>query len=695
MSTETIHYRACPLCEAICGLKIKVRDGAVAEIRGDTQDPFSRGHICPKAVALRDIQDDPDRLRGPVLRVGTAFVPVSWDDAFATAAKGLAAILRANGPNAVATYLGNPVAHNHGLFLAARGFLGAIGSRQRYSASSVDQVPQQIVVAWMYGHPLLVPIPDLDRTRYFLVMGANPLVSNGSLMTVPDVGRRLADLRARGGKLVVIDPRRTETAAIADEHHFIRPGTDAALLAAMLATLIEEDLVRPGRLEPMLEGWATARDALREFSADRAGPVTGIPAATIRRLARDFAAAEAGICYGRFGLSTQRHGTLCQWLIQLLNIATGNLDRPGGILVTKPAFELVPPGPKTHWGRWKSRVRGLPEALGEFPVATLADEILTPGEGQIRALVTMAGNPVLSTSNGPRLDAALGGLDFMVSLDLYVNETTRRANVILPPTSPLEHDGYDAIFNAFAIRNVARWNDAVLPKPTDSRHDWEILAGLGAALAAELGLPIPSFPTPDALLRAGLASGPWRLDAERLAAAPHGIDLGPLEPSFPERLTTVDKRVRCAPSPMLEALATLQTDLFDAAAPALALIGRRDIRSNNSWMHNAPRLVKGKDRCQLLMHPQDLADRGIGDGDRVRLSSRAGAVEVRVEASADMMPGVVSLPHGWGHDRAGARLGIARAVAGVSANDVTDETLIDPISGNAALNGVPVAVTAV
>ena len=690
----TIHYRACNLCEAICGLAIEVEGDRIVSIKGDPADPFSRGHICPKAVALQDIQNDPDRLRTPVRRDGTRWREIGWDEAFRAAAYGIAAVIKAHGGDAVATYQGNPSVHNWGLATHAGAYLGLIKTRNRYSATSVDQLPFQLAAYWMYGHQLLLPIPDIDRTDYFLMLGANPLVSNGSLMTVPDVPKRLKALTARGGTLTVIDPRRTETAEIASAHHFIRPGTDAAFLLGLLSTLREEGLVNPGRLADRLDGFETAMARIAPFTAERAAAVCGIAAGDIRRIARDFATAPRAVCYGRMGVSTQVHGTLCQWLIQLINIATGNLDRIGGALVTRPAFDIIAaPGSRPgSYGRWTSRVGGRPEVLGELPVAGLAEEMLAPGDGQVRAFVTIAGNPVLSTPNGRQLERGLAGLDFMVSIDPYVNETTRHADIILPPASALERDHYDLTFNLLAVRNVTRWNPPILPRPAGALDDWQILSGLGAALAEALGQEPKRLPPPAKLLDAGLRAGPYGLSLEALQAAPHGLDLGPLEPSYPDRLATPDKQIRCAPAPVLEALPALEATLFAVPAPELLLIGRRQIRNNNSWMHNFERLVKGKPRCRLLMHPADLHRRGFVEGQRVRVTSRVGSLEVEVAGTDEIMPGVVSLPHGWGHGREGVALSVAQAHAGVSLNDLTDDALVDAVSGNAALNGLPVTV---
>jgi anaerobic selenocysteine-containing dehydrogenase len=703
--TVRTHYRACNLCEAICGLEIRVRGTDILSIRGDAVDPLSRGHICPKAVALKDIHEDPDRLRTPVRRTESGWEPIDWDAAFDLVADRLAGVHRQHGGNAIAAYLGNPNVHNYGSLTHGPRFLSTIKSRNRYSATSVDQLPHQLLVFWLYGHPLLVPVADIDRTDYFLVLGANPMASNGSLMTVPDFRARLKALQARGGRMVVIDPRRSETADVADTHHFIRPGTDAMFLLGLLKVIDNEGLAKPGQLAEFSDGIDTAMAAIRGFDLAMLASHCGIDVDIIRSIARDFAASPAAAAYGRMGVSTQAWGSLCQWLIQLLNIVTGNLDREGGMMFTTPAVDLIdnPTARPGHYGKWHSRVRGLPEFGGELPVAALAEEILTEGEGQVRALVTSAGNPVLSTPNGAQLDRALDSLDFMVSIDFYINETTRHADVILPPTSTLDHDHYDLIFHAFAVRNTARYSEPLFDKRDDARHDWEIFEALGERIAARLELKRDVFPRPDQVVDMGLKIGPFgamrkhpqALSLAALKAHPHGIDLGALQPQLPKRLTTADKRIHCAPPEILDELQRFATSLSVPKAEAgLKLIGRRHVRSNNSWMHNAERLVKGPQRHRLLMHPDDLAARSLEDGAKVSVRSRVGAVVVEVESCDSVMPGVVSLPHGFGHARSGVRLGVAARHAGVSANDLTDELLVDAVSGNVALNGVPVTVEA-
>ncbi len=700
--TKSLHYRACHLCEAICGLAIETElqpDGStqIRSIKGDPQDSFSRGHICPKAVALQDIQNDPDRIRQPMRRIGEQWQAIAWDEAFELVAERLSAIRAEHGQNAVAVYQGNPSVHNYGLMTHSNYFLGLLKTRNRFSATSVDQLPHHLTSHLMYGHGLLIPIPDIDHTDFMLILGGNPLASNGSIMTVPDVEKRLKAIQARGGKLVVVDPRRSETAAIADQHLFVRPGSDAALLLALLNTLFEEGLTRGSHLP--VEGLESVRAAIAEFTAEAMSARCGVPAATIRQLARDFAAADKAVCYGRMGVSTQAFGTLCQWLVQLINLVTGNLDRVGGALCTMPAVDLVASTSGGHFNRWQSRVSGLPEYGGELPVSALAEEMLTPGEGQIRALVTVAGNPVLSTPNGRQLEQALQGLDFMLSVDFYINETTRYADLILPPTAPLEHDHYDTTFNVFAVRNVTRFNEAILAKPEGALHDWEIFVGLAQAFAARTGLELKPTLAPEQLIDMGLRFGPYGDRSERklsLAALrdhPHGLDLGPLQANLAARLKTASKAVEAAPELLLGDLARFAAQV-PPAADELLLIGRRHVRSNNSWMHNYHRLVKGKPRHQLLMNPSDLASRGLVDGQRVQVRSRVGSIEVEVAASDEVMAGVVSLPHGWGHARPGVQMAIASEQPGASANDLTDERRLDALSGNAVLNGVPVEVVA-
>ncbi len=699
-SPSRLHHRTCHLCEAMCGVTLEVVDGVVGAIRGDSEDPFSRGHICPKAAALGDLHDDPDRLRRPLRRTLHGWREIGWDEAFREVADHLVAIREAHGVDAVATYFGNPTAHNYGMLLHLPALMRALGSRNRFSASSVDQLPHQLAAYLMFGHQWLQPVPDIDHSDFLVILGANPVVSNGSMMSAPGMRQRLKELRDRGGRLVVVDPRRSETAQLADTHLFIRPGTDALLLAAMLCTLLEERLIDPGRLVAHTEGLGDAVVALESFGPALVAGVVGQTEAVIRALARDLAKAKSAVVYGRMGCSTQPFGTLCQWLINLLNLATGNLDRRGGAMFPLPAFDLAGPGSRPgHFGKWRSRVRGLPEFAGELPVAALSEEMLTPGPGQIKALLTFAGNPVLSTPEGSRLASALAGLDYMVAVDPYLNETSRHAKLILPPASALERDHYDLVFHALAVRNTARYCPPLFDKPAESRHDWEILAGLTAALAQRQGQPPPECVSPERMLDAGLRAGPYGarrdgeegLDLAKLRSHAHGLDLGPLQPQLPGRLGHEPKRIQCAPKAMLEDLIRLE-DFMHLPQPALCLIGRRLLRSNNSWMHNLPRLTKGKQLCTLQMHPLDAHLRGLIDRQEVTVQSAYGSISATLEVSEEVMPGVVSLPHGFGHQ--GSELGQKHAgeVPGASINDLTGCERLDLLSGNAALNGTPVEV---
>jgi anaerobic selenocysteine-containing dehydrogenase len=688
-------FRACPLCEAICGLEFQFEAQRLAAIRGDNDDPFSQGHICPKGNAILDLEADPDRLKRPVLRRGEQWSEIGWDEAFTLAGERLARVQRDHGAGAVGVYLGNPNVHHFGHIAYLPALLRAMRTPNVFSASSVDQWPHQLVCAQMYGHQFLLPIPDVDRTDYFLMLGANPLASMGSLMTAPGIARRLKALTSRG-KLVVVDPRRTETAEVASEHVFIRPGTDALFLIGVLKELAR---LRPARLERYagkVKDLGVALAALDRFDIETIVARSGVPAATIGRIARDIDAAPRAAVYGRMGASTQQFGTLTQWLMHLINVYTGNLDREGGVLPNDAVIPLAGPGtPPGARARWKSRVRGLAEFGGELPVAALLEEIVTPGDGQIRALLTSAGNPVLSTPNGSALDAALGKLDFMVCVDVYVNETTRHADLILPPASPFTQYHYDLFFNAFAVRRVARVNAPLWNKADDDRADWEIFNGLGAAYAQAAGKPFAPPPEPAVMIAEGLRRGGSGLSFDELVANPHGLDLGPLRPNLLDRLQTASGAIECAPPLLLEEVARLARYLAESLrSDALQLIGRREIRSNNSWMHNAPRLVKGKPRHHLLVNPGDLRTRGLEDGATVQLRSRTGSIRVEARASDSMMPGVVCLPHGFGHQRDGVRLARATAVVGASYNDLTDPLALDEASGNAALNGLPVWIGA-
>ena len=710
-------YRTCTLCEACCGIEVHVNDGRITTISGDPRAASSQGYMCVKARALKDLHDDPDRLRYPMRRTGAGWERLSWTDAFAYAAEGIVAAQRAHGNDAAAIYWGEPVVHNLGGLLFSDTLMAALGTKKRFSANSLDQFPKQLVSHWMYGSGFFVSVPDVDRTDYMLILGANPVISNGSLMTAPGMQARLRRIQQRGGRVVVIDPRRTETARLADEHHFIRPGTDALFLAALVHSLFAEDRIHMRTLGSLVDGLAVVEKAVEPFTPEAVAECVGVGSATIRSIARAFSDAPSAVCYGRMGTNTVPFGTTNSWLVEVLNILSGNFDRPGGAMFPQPPVDVTGLQPPTQRGRWRSRTRGTPEFMGELPSATLAEEIETPGDGQVRALVTLAGNPVLSSPAGQRLSEALGRLDFMVSIDFYLNETTRHANVILPPIGPLEREHFDLAFQLFAVRNTAQWAPAVFDPPRDAKSDADILVALasrlhwarggvgrGQALALRALLALGSARASRVVLDFALRSGPygtgmrpWRpgLTLKRLRAAAHGIDLGPLDPCLPDRLPARSdrkaRRIDLAPPELIADMQRLQQRLAQSV-PELVLIGRREARTVNSWSHNLPSLVTGPMRCVLSIHPADAEARGIGPDDRVRVTSRVGAVEVPVRFTDSVMPGVVVLPHGYGHRGPGIRLHVAAEHAGVSINDLTDPAEIDPLSGNAVLNGVPVRV---
>ena len=710
MSEIHVAQRICPFCEACCGLEVHLDGERVVAVRGDAADPFSRGYICPKGVALKDLHDDPDRLRKPQLRRGDTFTEIGWDDAFAEIERGLAPFLQAGDRDAFAITLGNPVAHKAGLLLYAGRLARSLGTRNIFSASTLDQMPKQLACAAMFGHWLSIPVPDIARTDLLVVIGANPAASNGSLWTVPDFRGKARALRERGGRLVVIDPRRSETADLADYWLPIRPGGDVFLLLALANVLFADKAVRLRNTEGLVNGLEALAAAVAPYPPERVAARCGVPAEAIRALARDLAQAPRAALYGRIGTCTQSFGTLASWLVDAINILAGHFDRAGGAMFPlAPAFaaNAQPAAPRKPLavGRHRARVSGAPEVYGELPITCLAEEIETPGKGQVRALFTVASNPVLSAPNGPRLAQALAGLDFMVSLDIYRNETTRFANVILPGRSPLEDAHFDVAFPQFAWRNAARWNPPLLPAKDGQPAEWQILLRLAAlaggwpaaALADALATDAAGRAGPERLLADALAAGPYAgLDMAALAAAPHGIDLGELQPRLPGALTTPSGRIELAPPAFIADLARVAAAL-EAPAAELVIVGRREVRSNNSWMHNLPVLAKGQgahaSRCTLRMHPTDAAARALAEGMSVRIASSVGAVTAPLEISDEMMPAVVSLPHGWGHDDPQARLTVAAAHPGANLNALLDDADRDPLSGNAVLSGVAVSVT--
>ena len=736
--------RICPLCEATCGLSVTVDDTLhhITAARGDRDDVFSAGFICPKGASLPELDADPDRLRAPLVRRDGELVEATWEEAFAAVADGLGGVVRDHGGRCVAVYLGNPNAHTIAGALYAPLIIRALGTRQVYSASTLDQMPKHVALGYVFGSPVAFTVPDLDRTDHLVVIGANPLVSNGSLATAADFPGKLRALRKRGGRLTVIDPSRTRTAELADRHIAPRPGSDAALLFAVVHVLFDENLVNLGDLAEHVVGVDDVAELATGFAPEDVAGHCGLDADEIRVLAREIAGAPSAAVYGRIGTSTVEFGTLGSWLIDVINVLTGNLDRPGGAMFPMAAVAPAPRPPKPGkgfvTGRWHSRVSGHPEALSEMPATALAEELETPGEGQPKAVVTIAGNPVLSAPNGERLDRALDGVEFMLSIDPYLNETTRHADVVLPPPPPSQTAHYDFALNALAVRNNARYSLPVLPlvdgrpdEPTLMARVVAILYGLGAdadpslvddqVIATTLGKEVADPDSPvsgrsveeltamlpagpgyekrlDMMLRLGpygdaFGANPGGLTLERLLANPHGIDLGPLRPRLTQVLRTRSGKVELAPEPLVADVDRLRKTLSrsdDRAGDRFVLIGRRHLRSNNSWMHNLPALIGGSNRCTLQIHPDDAADLGVTDSARVK--GPGGELVAPVEITDAIRPGVVSLPHGWGHDRGGTRLGVASDHPGVNVNQLNDGSVLDPLSGTAVLNGLPVQV---
>jgi len=731
---RTVHH-VCPFCEATCGLSLEVEDETIVSVRGDPHDPFSRGFICPKAYGLKELHHDPERLRRPVRRTAGGWTEITWDEAYAEVASALTSVRARHGKDAIGMYSGNPMVHDPA-FLYAPVLARALGSRNVFNPAAIDTLPKEVQTGLMFGGPFPVgiPVPDIDRTHYLLIVGANPAISHGSLMTMPNAPGRLKDVVKRGGKLVVIDPRRTETAKLASEHHFIRPRTDAAFLLALVHTLFEEKLVRLGAADGLVAGLDIVETATHEFAPERVAEFCAMPATVIRRIAREFAAAEAAACYGRLGTCVQEFGTLASWGVDLVNVLTGNTDRPGGAMFPMPAapitglFKASP----FAFGRWKSRVSGQPEVRGRIPSSTMAEEMLTPGEGQVRAMILLMTNPLRSAANSRQLEAAFAGLTFLVAVDFYINETTRFAHVILPTASPAAQPNYEFGLYHLSVRNVVKWSSPV-PASAEAPEAWQVLARLSGIL---MGMPHRSaeeiddvvfrqFATSalgtsawpdlgvdeiiakldgvhgperivDMLMRMGpygdgFGRRPDGLALDRVRQAPHGIDLGPLQPRLQEVLNTASGMIELAPPTMMGDLARLRARMAEQTS-GMVLIGRRDLRASNSFMHNLPALVKGPERCTLQVSPHDAARLRLRAGGLARVTSRVGSVVAPVEVTEDLMPGVVSLPHGWGHDAEEARLSVARAHPGVNTNVLTDDRAYDEASGTAVLFGTAVTV---
>jgi len=687
----------------MCGVVLAIKDSQILSVQGDPLDVHSKGHICPKALALKDLHEDTDRLRTPVRRVGQRWEPISWKEAFDEIETRIRGIWKQHGRDAVGVYSGNPTVHNTGSLLHLYDFYDALGTRNRFASHSLDQLPLMQVCGEMFGHLAMFPVPDLDRTDYLFMLGANPLVSNGSLMSTPGVAGRLRSLRGRGGKLVVVDPMHTKTAALADEHLSIIPGTDIYLLLAMLHVMVRDGLCQPGRLAAFSSGLDQIMQATGEWTPEWAAAKCGIPADTLSRLAREFATAKTAVAYGRLGVSAQEHGTLCQWALVMLNLLTGNLDRPGGSLFALPALDfLTLMASESKFGRWKSRVRQLPETGGDFPAAALADEILEPGAGKIRALFTVAGNPARSVPNSQKLEKALSDLEFMVSIDLYRNETTRHAHLILPPLTGAEVLHYGLALYLVAPQQSAKYSQPAFPKPEGAKYDHEILRELQRRFARRsIRHQVMTRIGPETRLDLALRAGPYGiwggrlfkkggLSLKKLKEAPHGIALGSLQQQLPKRLFTPDKKIQAFPKSLQKGLESLMT-AHQKPISEFTLIGRRNLRSNNSWMHNLPILTGGRESCTAMINPEDAKQLAVGPGELIQVNSATGFLIIAAELNANMRRGVISIPHGWGHNlHPLIQLGHAQQKAGQNANALTDDSITDELCGNAVFNGVPV-----
>lgn len=689
------HYRSCHICEATCGLRIQTEGKRVVSIEPDKDDPFSQGYICPKGVTIKEIHEDPDRIRTPLKRTTTGWEKISWQEALDTTIEKLGEIYDQYGANSIATYVGNPTGHNSGTLLFPAMLFQMIGTRNQFSAASVDTWPNHLACYLMYGHQFYTPIPDIDNTQLMVVIGGNPMVSNGSMMTAPGFQRRIKSLKKRGGRLIVIDPRRTDTAKMADEHFFVRPAQDAWLLLSMVHILFRDDLVSLNHLKDQIENIDRVQNAVCEFTPERAASYCGIDAAEIERLTHEIKNSEPAVVYGRIGVSTQEFGSISQWAIQLINLLTGNLDRKGGALFTEPAMDLFhKPYVAGSYGTYHSRVSRYPEFSGGFPLRALGEEILTPGEGQIQAFINIGGNPVCSAPDSGQVETALSRLKFMVAIDFNINESNRHADIVLPPCSPLERDNYDILFYTWSIRNITRYIPPIFEKPAETKEDSDIFQELMVRWASRQGLPAPEKTTPTDIVDEFLQSNNSYsgLSVEHLRSHPHGIDLGPLKPSLVKKLENIDKKINAAPQEFLREL----PPLLERQPPdpdGLQLIGRRNIRSNNSWMNNYLRLVKGMPQNQLLMHPSDMERHQISEGDTVQVSSETGSVNVTVLPSEDMLRGVVCLPHGWGQGKyRDISQHVASKLSGVNSNYLASAKSYDRPSGNAVFNGIAVEV---
>lgn len=725
---ETLHRRTCPLCEGMCGITVTREGNRVTAIRPDKDNVWSRGHMCPKGTTLGELHDDPDRIRVPMIREGERWREASWDEAFAQIETLVAETRARRGEARIASYTGNMSGKGYDAGRYMMLLHGLARFAQSYSSSTVDQQPKNVSAFLMYGNMWKIPIPDVDQTDLLVVIGGNPAESKGSLFSHRDVMGAIRSLRARGGKVIVIDPVQTRTAEAADAWIPIRPGADAALLLGVLHVLFAEDRVTLGALDGLVEGMDVLRDVASRFAPERVAAFCGIEASAIRELAHAISDAPRAAIYGRIGTCTQSFGTLASWLVDALAIATGNMDRVGGLMWSTqvaPHLDLMPPYPATGSVMGPaSRVRGVASVLGQYPSSCLAEEIDTEGPGQIHGLVSLGANPVLSAPGSERLDAALAGLDVMVSLDIYVNETTRHAHVILPSPSLLSQAHWDMWAWPWALTSGGHYSPPLF-EDTDRPQEWEVMIRLGAilgghrdpdlaalddnyfggmcdAVGIDRAVAFEALPDHgserilDLCIRTGpfgdrFGANPDGLTLAHFKAEPGGMLFGPARPQGRAAISTPSGKIEIAHTHFLQDLVRLE-DALTHAVPELVLVSRRQLRSLNSWMHNIGSLVSGKPRCTLQIHENDAARLGIRPGQDVRITSQAGSIVAPAEITRKIRPGVVSLPHGWGHEPQDIRLDVAKRHQGSNFNALAPANMIDPASGNAVVNGIPVDV---
>jgi formate dehydrogenase len=719
------HRTYCRICEPTCGMIATVEDGKLVQLRPDADHPITKGFSCPKGIEFVHVQNDPDRLLYPMRRTESGeFERISWDTALDEIGAKLRAIRAAHGGESIGWYAGNPSAFSHSHAIWAGGFVRGLGSKHLYTPNTQDTSSRFVASHLLYGSPTIFPLPDLARTSFLLMVGANPLVSRGSLVAAGNLRDKLTGIVGRGGRVVVVDPRRTETAK-AFEHVAVRPDGDAWLLLAMLHVIFAEGLDDATTTAAQATGVDVLRTAAARCAPEDAEARCGVPADEIRALARSFATAPSAAAYGRTGACLGRHATLVNVLLDALNVVTGNLDRPGGSVFARPPIDFTALASRlglATFDTYRSRVGDLPEVLGQMAAPLMAAEIETPGPGQLRALIVSAGNPLLSVPGAQDFERALGKLDLQVGIDLYLNETHRHADYVLPATTFYERDDVPLPLAEIQLTPFIQWTDAVAAPRGEARDDWRIIDDLARQLgfAAVAGVASKWIGTSrvarlaqramgvgahrltptkivDALLRAGRDGDHFGLrrgglTLAKLRAQPRGVvlaehvDTGVLT----KRLKHRDRRVHLGD----ERIAAELTRLLDAPEPSsdypLLMIGRREVRSHNSWLHNTPRFRDATRRHRALVNPVDAAAIGVADGGPARVVSARGAIELPVELSEDVAPGTIAVPHGWGHRGAGWQT--ANEAGGANVNELTSSALddLEKLSGMAHLNGVPV-----